>query len=90
MDLKVDYELLEKNIRKFSDSYDLLYFIKDSLEFEENKMFFVCPNGCRYPFDEATDFQFICPRCNEKLEFKDNSDIIDDLKNLESYYTVNK
>lgn len=33
MDLKVDYELLEKNIRKFSDSYDLLYFIKDSLEF---------------------------------------------------------
>lgn len=64
--------------------------IKDSLAFEENNMFFICPNGCRYPFDEASDFQFNCPRCNEKLEFKDNSDVIDDLKNLESYYIINK
>ena len=64
--------------------------IKESLDYEENNMFFVCPNGCRYPFDEATDYQFICPRCNEKLEFKDNANIIEDLKNLESYYIVNK
>ena len=53
-------------------------------------MFFVCPNGCRYPFDEATEFQFICPRCNEKLEFKDNSDLIHDLKKLESAYKINE
>ncbi|RAP47518.1 MAG: transcription factor E [Methanosphaera sp. rholeuAM74] len=63
--------------------------IQDSLEFEENNMFFVCPNGCRYPFDEATDFQFICPRCDEKLDFKDNASIIDNLKNVESTYIIN-
>ncbi len=64
--------------------------IEDSLEYEENNMFFVCPNGCRYSFDEATDFQFICPRCNEKLEYKDNSDVINDLKKLESTYTLDE
>ena len=53
-------------------------------------MFFVCPNGCRYPFDEAAEYQFVCPRCNEKLEYKDNTDIINDLKKLESSYTINE
>lgn len=77
-------KLLEKEYNRHNEE------IQESLEYEKNNMFFVCPNGCRYAFDEATDFQFICPRCNEKLEFKDNSDVIDDLKNLESFYTVNE
>lgn len=33
MDLKINYEEINKNIRKFEDEYDLLYFIKDNLEY---------------------------------------------------------
>ncbi len=64
--------------------------IQESLQFEEDNMFFVCPNGCRYTFDEATDLQFMCPRCNEKLDYMDNTQIIDELKNLKSHYTINE
>ncbi|MCD7781436.1 MAG: transcription factor E [Methanosphaera sp.] len=62
--------------------------IEESLEYEENNMFFVCPNGCRYSFDEATDYQFICPRCDKRLDYKDNSDVISDLKKLGSAYDI--
>ena len=77
-------QLLEKEYNQHNKE------IKDSLDYEENNKFFVCPNGCRYPFDEAAEYQFICPRCNEKLEYKDNTDIINDLKKLESSYTINE
>ena len=33
MDLKINYEEINKNIRKFEDEYDLLYFIKENLEY---------------------------------------------------------
>lgn len=33
MDLKINYEEINKNIRKFEDNYDLLYFIKDILDY---------------------------------------------------------
>ena len=77
-------KILEREYKKHNNE------IKESIEFEETNMFFVCPNGCRYPFDEATDYQFMCPKCNEKLEFQDNSEIINNLKNLKSLYTVNE
>ena len=57
---------------------------------EETNMFFVCPNGCRYAFDEASDFQFICPRCNEKLDYEDNESIINDIKQWKSSYIINE
>jgi transcription initiation factor TFIIE subunit alpha len=45
-------------------------------------MFFVCPNGCRYNFEEASERNFICPECNTNMEFQDNSSIITELKEL--------
>jgi transcription initiation factor TFIIE subunit alpha len=43
-------------------------------------MFFICPEGhVRYNFDEASDEEFLCV-CGEELQFQDNSDIIDQLK----------
>ncbi|MDO5852211.1 MAG: transcription factor E [Methanobacteriaceae archaeon] len=62
--------------------------IEESLKYEENNLFFMCPNGCRYSFDEATDFQFVCPRCELKLDYKDNQPIIDELKSLKSQFEI--
>jgi transcription initiation factor TFIIE subunit alpha len=56
--------------------------ISQSLEYEEENMFFVCPNGCRYNFDEASEHNFTCPECDCRMEFQDNSTIIHELKEL--------
>jgi transcription initiation factor TFIIE subunit alpha len=56
--------------------------ISQSLEYEEQNMFFACPNGCRYNYDEASEHNFKCPECDCNMEFQDNSTIIHELKEL--------
>jgi transcription initiation factor TFIIE subunit alpha len=59
----------------------LLRNLKTRLEFEENNVFYTCPQGCvRLLFDEATETEFLCPMCGEDLIFYDNSRFIDVLK----------
>ena len=44
-------------------------------------MFFICPHGhVRLDFDDASDYEFLCPSCGEELEFQDNADTIKQLK----------
>jgi transcription initiation factor TFIIE subunit alpha len=69
-------EIIAKKYENFSRE------IVQSLEYEEENMFFVCPNGCRYNFNEASENNFICPECDCKMEFQDNSTIILELKEL--------
>ena len=54
--------------------------MEESLAYEEDNMFFVCINGCRFKFEEAAEYNFICPECDETLEYQDNSSLITDLK----------
>jgi len=70
-------EIISDKIEKFSNE------IHQSLEYEEHNLFFVCPNGCRYNFEEASERNFICPDCNTNMEFQDNSSIIKELKELQ-------
>ena len=65
--------------------------LNDELEREENNMFFVCPQGhVRFDFDEASDYEFLCPACMEELEFQDNAanikQIKEDIKMVESNF----
>jgi transcription initiation factor TFIIE subunit alpha len=69
-------EIIAKKYENFSRE------IVHSLEYEEGNMFFVCPNGCRYNFNEASEHNFICPECDCSMEFQDNSTIILELKEL--------
>lgn len=70
-------EILAEKCEKFSKE------IKESLEFEEGNMFFVClDNGCRYRFEEASENNFICPKCGGVLEYQDNSALVTELKEL--------
>lgn len=48
--------------------------IEKSIKYEESNMFFACKaNGHRYIFENASEFNFICPECGDSLEYQDNS-----------------
>jgi transcription initiation factor TFIIE subunit alpha len=54
---------------------------EESLAYEEDNMFFACKiNGHRYNFEEASEYNFVCPECDETLEYQDNSSVITELK----------
>ena len=73
------FEIKDENDQKFSRD------INKSLEYEEENMFFVCKsNEHRYNFEEASENNFTCGECGEPLEYQDNSDIIDELKELKN------
>ena len=57
---KFETEEVISRIRKDSEKY--LKMLNDELEREENNMFFICPQGhVRLDFDEASDYEFLCP-----------------------------
>lgn len=59
----------------------LLKNLKAKLEFEEDKVFYVCQKNCaRLLFDDATEMEFICPMCGEELEYQENEPTINALK----------
>ena len=63
------------------DSEDYLKILNEELEREENNMFFLCPQGhVRFDFNDASDYEFLCPACGEELEFQDNKETIKQLK----------
>ena len=76
---KFDKEEVINHIIKDSEEY--LKLLNDELEREENNMFFVCPQGhVRLDFDVASDYEFMCPACGDELQFQDNAEIINQLK----------
>jgi transcription initiation factor TFIIE subunit alpha len=47
--------------------------LRSRLSFEENNVFYTCPEGCtRMNFNEATECEFLCPLCGEDMMFEDN------------------
>jgi len=54
----------------------------ERLQYEEQKVFFICPNGCgdRVPFERAMDQQFKCLQCGAMLQSFDNQKMIEKLK----------
>ncbi len=76
---RLDFSDIEHQLMK--EKRKLLRNLKTRLEFEENNVFYMCPQGCvRLLFDEATETEFLCPICGEDLVFYDNSSFIDVLK----------
>ncbi|MEX2681738.1 MAG: hypothetical protein Q6373_009060 [Candidatus Sigynarchaeota archaeon] len=71
----VGYEniLIERNQKQIENWRNLL-------EYEQGNMWYTCDAGCtRVIFDKATEMDFRCPQCEGLLNFKDNSQRINDL-----------
>lgn len=76
-DEKKVFEILDEKYEKLSQE------LNESLEYEEENMFFVCKgNHQRYNFEEASENNFTCGECGSPLEYQDNSAIITELKEL--------
>lgn len=59
----------------------LLKNLKARLEFEQDKVFYVCDKGDgRFLFDDAAELQFKCPSCSGELKYQDNEPVIKALK----------
>ncbi len=72
----VGYEniLVERNIKQI-DNW------KSLLDYETGNMWYTCDAGCtRVIFDKATEMDFRCPQCDGLLNFKDNTQRINDLQ----------
>lgn len=55
--------------------------LKEKLENEEKEQFFICPNKCvRLNFDQAVNFEFRCPECNELVSQEDVSERVKEIK----------
>jgi transcription initiation factor TFIIE subunit alpha len=75
----LNFSDIERQLKK--EKKKLLRNLKIRLEFEENNIFYVCPQGCvRLLFNEATDTEFLCPMCGEDLTHYDNSSFVNTLK----------
>lgn len=76
---KLDLRGLNRQLQQ--ESKKLLKNLKTKLEFEEDKVFYVCEKNCaRLLFDDAAEMEFICPVCGRKLEYQENEPIIEALK----------
>lgn len=60
--------------------------VEDELKIERGKVFYVCPFGERFVFEDAFSLNFNCPWCEKPLIWEDNEDKIkkleDRLENL--------
>ena len=57
--------------------------LKTRLEFEVNSTFYQCPmDGTRYSFNEALEYNFMCPRCGNPLVYIDNTSILQALRDI--------
>ena len=67
-------EIITKKYEKISED------IEKSIEYEKENMFFTCKaNEHRYKFEKASEFNFKCPKCDNSLEYQDNSEIVSEL-----------
>ncbi|MDP8002739.1 MAG: transcription initiation factor IIE subunit alpha [Caldisphaera sp.] len=55
--------------------------LKARLEYERSNEFYKCPkDNTRYTFDDAFEYDFVCPKCGSMLELDNNSQYVDILK----------
>lgn len=55
--------------------------LKERLENEQREQYFICPKNCtRLNFDQAVNFEFRCPECNELINQEDVSKGVAEIK----------
>ncbi|WP_129596247.1 transcription factor [Methanohalophilus profundi] len=76
---QLDLDDIETQLTK--EKKKLVKNLQARLDFEEDNVFYVCPEGCiRILFNNAADSHFLCPVCGEDLIFQENTEMVDTLK----------
>jgi transcription initiation factor TFIIE subunit alpha len=74
------WQLCPENFDKAleSEARRLLRKLEERLCYEKNNIFYACIEGCaRFVFDEASEANFICPYCQNSLEYMENAKIVE-------------
>jgi len=76
---KLDLSNLNRQLE--IESKKLLKNLKTKLEFEEDKVFYICERrDGRFLFEMAAEMEFKCPFCGGELVFEENEPVIEALK----------
>ncbi len=55
--------------------------LEEKLEMEESSVYYICINGCvKVSYEEAMEYNFMCPRCGSMLEYFDTSVIVEKVR----------
>ncbi len=74
-------ELANLNRQLDIETRKLLKNLKMKLEFEQDKVFYICDkHDGRYLFEMAAEMEFKCPLCGEELKYQENESVIQALK----------
>lgn len=76
---KLDLSNLNRQLEL--EAKKLLKNLKTKLEFEEDKVFYICEKqDGRFLFEMAAEMEFKCPLCGGELIFEENENVIQALK----------
>lgn len=76
---KLDLSNLNRQLEL--EAKKLLKNLKTKLEYEEDKVFYICKNlDGRFLFEIAAEMEFKCPFCGNELIFEENEPVIEALK----------
>lgn len=70
---KIVFDILAKKSKELIEEFE------ESIKYEKSNMFFACAIGHRYKFENASEFNFQCPKCGDLLQHKDNTAKITEL-----------
>ncbi len=76
---KIDISRIKSIIKE--NKKRILRELERKLEYEENHVFFYCKkDNIKLTFEEASERNFICPKCNSMLEYSENNESVEKLK----------
>ncbi len=76
---KINYdrerEVLRRELEKTRDK------LEEKLRLEDESIYYICINGCvKVRYEEAMEYGFSCPRCNNMLEYLDSREALMKIK----------
>jgi transcription initiation factor TFIIE subunit alpha len=76
---QIDLSDIERNIDE--EAQKLIRRLNTRLDFEGQNICYTCENGCsRFLFENASEYDFICPVCQAGLNFQDSSILVEAMR----------
>jgi transcription initiation factor TFIIE subunit alpha len=73
---QIDLSDIERNIDE--EGQKLIRRLSTRLDFEGQNICYTCENGCsRFLFENASEYDFICPVCQAGLNYQDSSILVE-------------
>jgi transcription initiation factor TFIIE subunit alpha len=76
---QIDLSEIERNLNE--EAQKLIRRLSSRLDFEQQNICYTCENGCgRFLFENASEYDFVCPVCQAGLNYQDSSILVAAMK----------